>query len=235
MPSLTAPLILKILFSTTDTTFETVNTRKLYFASQYTCCQIEKISENTHTHTHARARALSLRPHCGSGRIALGKYLCNGLFYVNIHCLKDVSDPFGAGIPTAASPSPLPPADKNRYQARINVSWEEKVIHGHVSTVFGGKNLSFKHKKKNRNNSKCRKKPALLGWQMRVRSAECGVRSAENGKMRIMINFPPISQQTFWGTLSTPKLVSKCLFKHILPCKFPLPLRLLSAIFLLYP
>ena len=111
MPSLTAPLILKILFSmTTDTTFKTVNTRKLYFASQYTCCQIEEISENTHTHTHtrARARARSLRPHSGSGRIASGKYLCKGLFYVNIHCSKDVSGPFGAGIPTAASPSPSP-------------------------------------------------------------------------------------------------------------------------------
>ena len=105
MPSLTAPLILKILFSmTTDTTFKTVNTRKLYFASQYTCSQMEKISENTHTH----ARARSLRPHSGSRRIASGKYLCKGLFYVNIHCSKDVSGPFGAGIPTAASPSPSP-------------------------------------------------------------------------------------------------------------------------------
>ena len=29
---------------------------------------------------------------------------------------------------------------------KVDVNWEEKVTHGHVSTIFGGENLSFKHK-----------------------------------------------------------------------------------------
>ena len=39
---------------------------------------------------------------------------------------------------------------KNRYQVRISkdkvdINWEEKVTHGHVSTIFGDENLFFEH------------------------------------------------------------------------------------------